>query len=57
MRSWRWIAADATCKEFNGTSHTKVLKDSAQIERWVFPKAAVISDDKGAKALSQPGSC
>ena len=25
----------------------------AQIERWVFPKAAVISDDKGAKALSQ----
>ncbi|CAL1150913.1 unnamed protein product, partial [Cladocopium goreaui] len=47
---------DATCKEFNGTSHTKVLKDSAQIERWVFPKAAVISDDKGAKALSQVAS-
>eukprot|EP00435_Cladocopium_sp_Y103_P011259 s2336_g2.t3 len=47
---------DATCKEFNGTAHTKVLKDSAQIERWVFPKAAVTSDDKGAKALSQVAS-
>ena len=44
---------DATCKDVLSTHHTKVLKEPAVIERWVFPKASVTSDEKGAKEVSK----
>mmetsp|Transcript_51700 Transcript_51700/g.63295 ORF Transcript_51700/g.63295 Transcript_51700/m.63295 type:complete len:306 (+) Transcript_51700:52-969(+) len=44
---------DATCKDPQMTIHTKLLKDPVRIERWVFPKAKVVSDEDGCKGMSQ----
>jgi len=45
--------ADSSCKEYQAQVYTKLLADPVRIERWICPRAAVTSDEKGGKAVSQ----